>query len=282
MNGFSSLFTHSRYATRRWKHLSLSVLALALIVACVQFQRNRLIDDTFTTGFILLGAILYLAAFNVRKLLPFLPQLGSSSAWMQAHIYVGLGTAVLFMIHVGWTLPTGLLECILAGLYWSVFASGLVGLFWSRSIPRKLTAIREQVIFEQIPAIRRNLADRVRSLLFESSQQSLVLCRYYVNRLAWFFERPRPLFYLVYPNGRTRQSLVSEIENLNRYLSQAQRQTSRQLVDMVRQKDDLDYHFAMQGRLKAWLFIHIGLTYSLLTFATIHGVLALSFHGGWR
>jgi hypothetical protein len=241
-----------------------------------------LIDDSFTTGYCLLAALLFLAAFNVRKCFPFLPQLGSSAGWMQAHIYVGLGTAALFIGHTGWAVPRGTLEQILAGVYLLVFGSGLLGLYWSRSIPRKLTAVREQPIFEQIPLARRRLVGQVRALLFDSPRRSLALCRCYVNRLAWFFERPRPLLYLIRPNGRTRQTLVSEIEYLDRYLAPGQRETSRQLIELVRQKDDLDFQFALQARLKVWLFFHIGLTYSLLPLAVVHGVVALAFHGGGR
>ena len=49
---------------------------------------------------------------------------------------------------------------------------------------------------------------------------------------------------------------------------------------MVRKKDDLDYHTAMQGRLKMWLFVHIAMTWSLLIFSVVHGVLAHAYGGG--
>ena len=72
------------------------------------------------------------------------------------------------------------------------------------------------------------------------------------------------------------------IGELDRYLSRPGRETGRQLARLVREKDDLDYHRALQGRLKLWLFVHIGLTYGLLFAAILHGVLAHSFGGGLR
>jgi hypothetical protein len=101
-----------------------------------------------------------------------------------------------------------------------------------------------------------------------------------VNRLSKFFECRRGLAYMLVPTGRKRRQLVAEIEELDRFLAKDDRRISRELAIMVRKKDDLDYHTAMQGRLKLWLFVHIAITYSLLIFSVVHGVLAHAFGGG--
>ena len=69
---------------------------------------------------------------------------------------------------------------------------------------------------------------------------------------------------------------------MNRYLPEDGRESSKQLIELVSKKDDLDYHLAMQGRLKIWLFVHIATTYSMLIFAAFHTVLVHAFHGGLR
>jgi hypothetical protein len=135
-------------------------------------------------------------------------------------------------------------------------------------------------VFEQIPQLRRQLVGEVRDMLFQPPAKSVVLCQFYVQRLAKFFECGRPVSYLIRPTGQMCRALLSEIEGLDRYLSQPQRETGRKLADLVRRKDDLDYHLALQGRLRIWLFAHIGLTYSLVIIATVHGVMAHAFHGG--
>ena len=50
-----------------------------------------------------------------------------------------------------------------------------------------------------------------------------------------------------------------------------------QLAEFVRAKDNLDFQRAVQGMLKGWLFVHIPLTYALLLFAAVHGLLAWRF-----
>ena len=277
-------FTISRSALpfRRIRNLVLLLAALLAIGTLVVSQQQNLVHSTFTTGYVLLGSFLLLTAFNMRKRIPSLAQLGSAAFWMQLHIYVGLGTFVLFGLHVGWKIPNGGFELLLTTLYLIVAVSGVYGLYVTRTVPKKLTALGDDVIFERIPSFRAQLASDARSLVLEACQHSDVLARFYRNRLAEYFEQPRSLAYLASPNGRMRRQLMSEIDDLDRYLSNDQRSLSRQLSQMVKKKDDLDYHAAQQGRLKVWLFAHIGFTYSLLLVSILHGVMAHAFAGGLR
>jgi hypothetical protein len=76
--------------------------------------------------------------------------------------------------------------------------------------------------------------------------------------------------------------LLTKINDLQRYLDERERATMGRIADLVRQKDGLDYHHALQLLLKLWLFIHIPLTYSLLLFTLAHIVLVFAFSGGAR
>lgn len=274
--------SRSKLPMRRIRNVVLTTLALLAIGALVVWQNQNLVKSTFTTGYILLGSFLLLTAFNMRKRIPSLAQLGSAAFWMQVHIYVGLATFVLFGLHVGWKIPNGGFELLLTTLYLIVAMSGVYGIYATRTIPKKLTAINDEVIYERIPSFRANLAAEARRLVLEACEHSDVLARFYRNRLAEYFERPRSLAYLANPSGRLRRQLMSEIDDLDRYLSSDQRSLSRQLSQMVKKKDDLDYHAAQQGRLKIWLFAHIGFTYSLLLVSIFHGVMAHAFAGGLR
>lgn len=268
------------FTARRWRSALLSLAAMVLFSWWVNWQNQNLQRSAFLTGLILLGCLVFLTAFNLRKRISFLPQLGTAAFWMQLHIYVGLCTFVIFGWHIAWQFPSGWFEQILAALYLLVAGSGIYGLYLTRWLPRRLTALKDEVIFERIPALRHAIANRTRQLVLQARESSDVLAKFYVNKLAGFFERPRSFAYLVNPNGRRRRQLIAEIQDLDRYLAEDQRAVSRKLRQMVQQKDDLDYHFAVQGRLKVWLFVHIGMTYSLLLFAIVHGLMAYSFGGG--
>lgn len=243
-------------------------------------QNQNLNHSSYTTGYLLLGCVVFLAAFNIRKKITFLPIVGSAASWMQLHIYVGLATFAIFGFHLAWRLPNGLLESTLATVYLTVGLSGVYGLYMTRVYPSRITGLNDETTFECIPALRKKLSADARTLVLQVSETSDVLGKFYVNRLSRFLERPPRLAYLVYPTGHTRRQLISEIEDLDRYLSADQRAISRQLTGMVKQRDDLDYHYALQGRLKTWMFVHIGLTYSLLILGFAHMILVHAFAGG--
>ena len=173
-------------------------------------------------------------------------------------------------------------ETALTALFAATFVSGLIGLYWTRTLPRKLAKVSEEVIYERIPMLRSQLRDRAQHSILDTvhAAGATTLGAFYSDRLHSFFEQPRGLRYYLFPNNRLRKQLLAELTEINRYLSEPERKTCEQLFALVRRRDDLDYHAALQWRLKAWLFLHIGLTYPLLAVASLHGVLAHLFDGG--
>jgi hypothetical protein len=105
------------------------------------------------------------------------------------------------------------------------------------------------------------------------------LADFYAARLYHFFARPRRLAYVLRPTSRLRKSLLGEMSDLRRYLSDQEQGACEELFTLVRTKDDLDFHEARQRLLKSWLFAHIALTYALLALAMLHALLAHVFQG---
>ncbi len=257
------------------------MLVLAGIWCLLRVQERNLGSSAFTTGYLLIGAVVFLTLYNVRKKLPFLP-LGSSATWLTWHLYVGLGTLGLFGMHVGLTLPRGMLDGLLAGVYLLTFASGVVGLYFTRTIPSQLARVGEEVIYERIPAFRRQVRQQAADVVLGSVAASgaTTLADFYTRRLYAFFLRPRSTWYQLRPTTTLRRGLMREMEDLRRYLSDQEQGACEKLFALVRRKDDLDFNEARQGVLKLWLFAHIALSYTLVLLAVLHGLLAHAFGGG--
>lgn len=270
----------ANFTRRRFFNGLLTIVVASLIAAVVYLMNASLNHSSFFTGYILMGSFLVLTAFGMRKRLAFLPRIGSAQLWMQLHIYVGLVTFVLFGLHIGWKVPNGAFEISLAILYLIVAISGVYGLVITRTYPRRLTSVGGEVVFEAIPQLRAQIANQARTLVLDSADSTDVLARFYLNHLVQYFERPRGWLYWLVPNGQRKRQLVGQIGELDRYLATEQRQVGRQLSGYVEKRDQLDYHYALQSRLKLWLFVHIGFTYSLLLFSLFHLVLAHAFAGG--
>jgi hypothetical protein len=242
---------------------------------------NALPRYAFLTGWVLLAGMFVLTIYNVRKKLPFLP-LGKSETWLQTHIYLGFFTTLLFLIHLNFRLPHGWFDSALAWLFVLVSGSGVVGLFFSRVLPRRLAARGGEVIFEKIPALRHALKTGVEKLSLGAEAKSPVIAEFYAKRLAVFFSGPKNFWLHLAESRRPVGALLAELDDLRRFANDAERETIAKLGALVRQKDGLDYHRALQLALRLWLFVHVPLTYGLLVFTALHIVLVFGFSGGAR
>jgi hypothetical protein len=238
-------------------------------------------DYAYFTGWALLAGMFGLTIYNVRKKLLFLP-LGKSETWLQIHIYLGFFTTLLFLIHLNFRWPHGGFEVTLALLFVLVSGSGLAGLFLSRVLPRRLATRGGEVIFEKIPALRHGLKTTAETLTLGPDAKSPVIAEFYVKRLADFFGGPKHAWLHLVESRRPAGVLLAELEDLRRFASEVDREKIEKLAQLVRQKDGLDYHRALQLALRLWLFIHIPLTYGLMVFTVLHVVLVFGFSGGAR
>jgi hypothetical protein len=271
----------SRFGRQFILGVTFLVMSAAVLTRFHRRYAETLPAYAYLTGWGLFAVILFLSIYNARKKLPFLP-LGSSETWLQLHIYLGLLTAIIFLFHIRFRLPNGWFEGTLAWLYVLVMVSGFFGLAITRVFPRRLTARGGEVIYEKIPALRHELGQQVETLALSEESQSPTLAEFYARRLAGFFEGPRNLGHHLVESRRPANSLVAEMEDLRRYLNEKERGTLDQILGLVRQKDALDYHQALQRTLKLWLFVHLPLTWSLLIFSLVHIGLVYAFAGGVR
>ena len=233
------------------------------------------------SGAILLAMVLFLTVFNARKKLPFLPLL-TATVWMRLHLCAGWLTLAMFFLHIRFRLPHGALETALALLFLAVCLSGVAGYVLSRVLPPRLTRHGEEVIFERIPALRQQLRAEVERLIVNSITEtdSSTLADHYTAHLKPFFDRPPKLWWHLLDSQHPLHARLARLAMLDRYLNDKERAVAATLAECIRAKDNLDFHFASQGLLKTWLFVHIPLTYGLILVAVVHGFLAWSFTGG--
>jgi hypothetical protein len=277
------------FKSRRVRNLIVCLILAMLLPAGLWLYSLRLRSGTFISGWLLAGFVIFLALYNARKQFPYFPLL-KSSTWLQLHVYVGLLSIVIFTAHGffefgrRWHLPHGPLNITLAVLYILTAASGIVGLFVTRAFPSRINDRGEEVIFERIPIFLRRLRDRVSELIVQAARDSdaSTLPDFYSRRLAWFFARPRNLWLHLIHSRRPLLLLESELSSLNRYLNDREKAIAVELSVLIEKKDELDYAWALQGTLKGWLFVHIAMTYSLLTFMAVHILVAYAFSGGIR
>ncbi len=237
-------------------------------------------DTAYLSGWILLTLTLFLTLYNARKKLTY-PPLVRASTWLHFHAYGGMLSLVAFLVHLRFQWPNGRIEVVLATLFVAVAGSGIVGLFLSRAVPPRLAVRGEEVIFERIPVFRRKLREQAEQLVVDCVEvaHASTLADFYTERLADFFAGPRHFWRHLAQSSRRSRGLLAELASLDRYLGDREREAAKELAGLIEAKDSLDYHHALQGTLKGWLFVHIPLTYAMLVFIVVHVVLVHAFRG---
>ncbi len=255
--------------------VSIIGLLLAYIKYAPLYPRHA-----YLSGWVLFAVMLFLTFFNLRKRIPFL-RVGSTSFWMQLHLYVGTFSGALFLVHIGWSWPAGLFHQLLAWCYVIVFVTGLLGLWISRAFPRMLTVAGYETPFERIPYVRSNLRQEAEALMLAGvdDQTSPVIAEFYSDKLGMFFTRPCNRWAHLRQSRAPQAAHVSQFDEVQRYAKRGEREMLAKLRDLVARKHMLDYQHALQSALRLWLFAHIPLSYSLLIFSVLHIILVHAFSG---
>ena len=270
------------FAKRRWLNIAILTFFVLLSLTIYTIVSLSLRNVSFITGWALLLLMFALALYNLRKKLPFLPLI-KAPVWLQIHIYAGFFSVFLFLLHLNFRIPNGVLEVTLALLYLIVFGSGIFGLILTRVIPHFLTTRGEEVIFERIPLFLRRIREEASRLVSRalSEVDSSTIADFYARRLIHFFAKPGNVGKHLLQSNRPCYALLNELEALNRFLNPEEQGIIKEMIKLVRSKNDLDYHYAHQAILKYWLFVHIPLTYSLLLVTIVHAVLVYTYSGGF-
>lgn len=270
--------------SRRLINICLTVVSATLLLVLYIIGTGNLRPAGFYSGWFLFAVIVFLALYNVRKSLSFLP-LGSSASWLQFHIYCGFLSYGLFAVHVQFSIPNGIFECCLALIYMSVFLSGVIGLYITRVYPGRLTSLGNEVIFEHIPVARRQLRDQIASLMLPSIRsaelESTALAELYRDRVQPFLNSDQNVIVHLMRNAERRhQAFMNTLADQDRYLNAKERDRLAEVKNLLNRKHQVETQYSLQAALKGWLFFHIPATYALLIFGFFHGVLVHAWRGG--
>ena len=257
--------------------LTLSLIALLSLAALAYFSHQEMLhlsDASFVTGWILLGAMFSLGIFNIRKRMSALP-LGRAAYWLALHVVVGFFAVGIFLVHTNYVWPTGVYEQVLAALFWATAVSGVLGWLYQRAIPRRLSRIGYEVIFERVPAEIAQLREEAEEAALEGVGNSgePTLGRFYTESLDWFFQRPRFAISHILGTGAATHWLEQRIAAVRRLLGSAELKALDEIEKTARVKISVDAHYAIQRSLKLWVFAHVLLTSATLSLSIWHLIL---------
>ncbi len=107
-------------------------------------------------GFAGTGLIVFECLLSLRKRYPASP-LGRVESWLKAHVWLGLLSFLLIVLHTGFHWGRGLGGALM-WIFSLITASGLFGLIVQHYLPRRMTElVSRETVFEQIPRVVRML-----------------------------------------------------------------------------------------------------------------------------
>jgi len=102
------------------------------------------------------GVIVFECLLGLRKKYP-ASRLGRVKTWLSAHVWLGLLSFLLILLHSGFHWGHGL-AALLMWLFTVILVSGIFGVALQNYIPRRMTElVTRETIFEQIPTVVRGL-----------------------------------------------------------------------------------------------------------------------------
>jgi len=263
------------FARRRVTGIILVVLATILLTVLTAVFDAAFVSTRGVHGWLLAAMIVFLACYQIRKRLTMLP-LGTSALWLQLHIYIGLSTLPVFFLHTDGRLPRGPIEIFMLACYLIVFLSGAGGLLLSRIIPPRLRNRGGEALYERIPGYVRRIAAQTEKLISTTAEES-VIRDLFEARLRPYFEQPANFWRHVMHSQKHCVLLLDAVRDAGRFAAEEEQLLLNELTELVQQKDDLDYQYAMQSILKYWLFIHVPLTWALIVMTIFHASVALMY-----
>jgi hypothetical protein len=210
--------------------------------------------------------MLFAGLLGARKRFP-LWRIGRAQTWMRGHVWLGLLSFALILLHAGFAFR-GPLTTVLILLFTIVMVSGVAGVALQHHLPRLMTTqVPLETIYEEIPRVRQQLcaeADQLveAAVLIESQSGERARFReIYHSQIRPRLEQPDEQMFVPVRASvpATFHGVLDDLEDI----CEEQRQLNRQ----VRL-----YHW-----LHGWLLVHVPLSVTLLVLGGVHAIMALRY-----
>ena len=223
----------------------------------------------------ILGAMLYLARKQVYR-----KRRGPLRYWMLAHVYLGIITCIVLMIHGGWH-SGGLLTSALMISFDLTILSGIVGIISYIVVPRILTNIEDEpLLVDDLVARRKELREELALIVTDDGRlgdlinKKLPRRMFSLRYLLAQYVRPVKLTTQL---AQAREEFEAEADRLA--LSSASRLTLVNAVETTATLRRVDALIYLHHLLKLWIAPHAVSTTLLLVLMVAHIVQVLYFVG---
>ena len=250
---------------------------------------NALRDPRYLDGWVLAAGMSVQLYFHIAiKAARLSPK--SAMRWRKIHIFLGYLLIAAFISHSDFSLPDTGLEWALWAGFVLVTLSGIFGAYLAWSLKAK-GRIDEGVSYDRIPTLRAELERDVQTAVAEADPDAAQIALPGLPHDAWimdlytahlrdFFQGPRNFTAHLIGSQRPLKRLTDEIDNLSRYVDPQSQEKLAAIRTLVVEKDRLDFARVYLGLTRAWLFVHVPVTYALIVLTLVHIIVVYAYSSG--
>jgi hypothetical protein len=247
---------------------------------------NGLRDPRYLDGWLLAGGMGLQLYFHIaRKTGGLSPK--SAVRWRKIHIFLGYLLIAVFISHSDFSLPDTRFEWALWVGFVLVALSGVFGTYLEWSLRTK-RGIDENLSYDRIRTRRAELARDVQAAVAKTDEAATAIALpappheawimdLYTTHLRDFFRGQRNFAAHLIGSQRPLKRLTDEIDNLSRYVDQRSQEKLAALKILVIEKDQLDFARVYLWLAKAWLIVHVPVTYALIVLTVVHILVVYAF-----
>jgi hypothetical protein len=247
-------------------------------------------------GVIGFAFMIFAALLGARKRVP-VWRVGRAQTWMRGHLWLGLLSLPIIVLHSGLRYGHGL-TAVLMTLLVLVVASGVFGAALQHYMPRVMTReVPMETIYEEIGHVRAQLLEEAEELVKQATtvapkaaaagvteatettavavveDQNTPLRNFFEQEMKPFLENPGARGHALADQAQSRSAFVQ----LRTLVPPALHTTLEDLESICEEERQLSLQARLHVWLHGWLLLHIPLSLALILLGAIHAVMALRF-----
>lgn len=218
-------------------------------------------------GILGFASILFLALYLIRRNI-YRYSLGSTQSWLQTHIYIGIISLILVLLHSGFTLH-GTFSILLFILFLLVIISGIVGSLIYTVIPLSLTKYgRDTKPKDEIISDIENYLKEADRLISKTSNECRTI---YKKKIQPILKSKRTKWqYLLMEEKELLDRQRKMMEKCKNKVSHQDSYEIGILSSILIEKEKLSFMLAKLNLQNIWLTVHMPLTIAMFTAVIIH------------
>jgi hypothetical protein len=247
-------------------------------------------------GVIGFAFMIFAALLGARKRVP-VWRVGRAQTWMRGHLWLGLLSLPILVLHSGLRYGHGL-TAVLMALLILVVASGVFGAALQHYMPRVMTReVPMETIYEEIGHVRAQLLEEAEELVKQATtvapkagaagvtetaettavavieNQNTPLRNFFEQEMKPFLENPGARGHALADQAQSRSAFIQ----LRTLVPPALHTTLEDLEGICEEERQLSLQARLHVWLHGWLLLHIPLSLALILLGAVHAVMALRY-----